>query len=340
MIAVNQNVSLKPYNTFGIDVLAKYFCEVTSSDQFQELVQADVFKNEKRIFLGKGSNVLFTKDFDGLVIHNQIQGMEVVSETDEKISLRIGSGEIWHHVVLHCVQHHWGGIENLSLIPGTVGAAPIQNIGAYGVEVSSVIEKVEVIDILSGGMIELDKGKCGFAYRESVFKNEFKEKFFISSVTLTLSKKNHQLNITYGAITNTLKHMNVTQPTIQSVSDAVIKIREEKLPDYVAFGNAGSFFKNPEITEQRYQQLKNEFAVVPHYPTANQQVKVPAGWLIEQCGWKGKKNGRVGTHAMQALVLVNFGGASGEEIFQFAMKIIESVKEKFSITLTPEVNIF
>jgi UDP-N-acetylmuramate dehydrogenase len=340
MHQVEKNINLKSFNTFGIEAKAKYFCSVESEEQLQELMTTDLFKNERRIFLGSGSNVLFTKDFEGLIIRNAIQGIEKVDETDEHILLRVASGVNWHQLVLHCVQHNWGGIENLSLIPGTVGAAPIQNIGAYGVEVSEVIEKVEGFDITNGMLKSFTKDECRFGYRESVFKSVFKEKIFISSVTLSLWKKNHRINVSYGAINDTLKEMNIAHPTIQSVSDAVIKIRREKLPDFNVIGNAGSFFKNPEITEEHFQQLKNNFTAIPHYPAANQQVKVPAGWLIEQCGWKGKKLNHVGVHAMQALVLVNFGGAKGDEIFQLAMKIIESVKEKFSITLTPEVNIF
>ncbi len=340
MLQVAENVNLKPFNTFGIEANAKYFCSIESEEQLQELMQMDLFKNERRIFIGGGSNILFRKDFEGLVIHNAIQGIEKQNETDDSLSLQVSSGMNWHQLVLHCVQHNWGGLENLSLIPGTVGAAPIQNIGAYGVEVSEVIEKAEAFDIMNGMKKLFTKDECRFGYRESVFKSVFKEKIFISSVTLRLWKKNHPINTSYGAISDTLKQMNITHPSIQSVSDAVIKIRKEKLPDFHVIGNAGSFFKNPEITEQHFQQLKKSFTAIPHYPAANQRVKVPAGWLIEQCGWKGKKINHVGVHAMQALVLVNYGGAKGEEIFQLAMKIIESVQEKFSITLTPEVNIF
>ena len=340
MHRVEKNVNLRPFNTFGIEAKANYFCSVESEEELQELMATNLFKNERRIFLGGGSNVLFTKDFDGLIVRNVIHGIEKQDETDETISLRVASGVNWHQLVLHCVQHNWAGIENLSLIPGTVGAAPIQNIGAYGVEVSEVIEKVEGYDITNGMSKSFAKDECRFGYRESVFKSAFKEKIFISSVTLSLWKKNHRINTSYGAISDTLKLMNITHPTIQSVSDTVIKIRKEKLPDFNVIGNAGSFFKNPEITEQHFQQLKNNYTTIPHYPSANQRVKVPAGWLIEQCGWKGKKINHVGVHAMQALVLVNFGGAKGDEIFQLARKIIDSVREKFSITLIPEVNIF
>src|SRR5258706_4670364 len=325
MIAIKENTSLRPFNTFGIDVKAKYFCSLGAMEQLRELVQTDLFRNERRMLLGGGSNVLFTKDFEGLVIQNSIQGIEGHDETDEHITLRVSSVVTWHQFVLHCVDHDWGGVENLSLIPGTVGATPIQNIGAYGVEISEVIEKLEAFDFTNGVMKSFAKDECGFGYRESVFKTDFKEKIFISSVTLRLTKKNHRFNTSYGAISDTLQRMHIEQPSIQSIINAVIKIRTEKLPDFNTMGNAGSFFKNPEITEQHFLQLQNNFANIPHYHAANQRVKVPAGWLIEQCGWKGKKINHVGVHAMQALVLVNFGGAKGEEIFQLATQIMTSV---------------
>ncbi|MGC4020436.1 MAG: UDP-N-acetylmuramate dehydrogenase [Cyclobacteriaceae bacterium] len=340
MVSIQQNVKLKQYNTFGIDEEARYFCEVKTQNEFIQLTQTELYKTQKRLILGGGRNVLLTKDFDGLVIHNSIKGIEVVAESDDIIFLKAASGEVWHHLVIHCVENNWGGIENLSLIPGTVGAAPMQNIGAYGIEVREVIEKVEAIDVTSGAIKSFKSEECKFGYRESVFKNDLREKFFISSVTLRLKKKNHQLNTSYGAIADTLKEMNITTPTIKNVSDAVIKIRSEKLPDYNLLGNAGSFFKNPEISREQFENLKNGFPSIPNYPTANQRVKVPAGWLIEQCGWKGKKMNHVGVHDKQALVLVNFGNGKGKEIFELAMQISSSVKEKFSITLTPEVNIF
>jgi len=339
MVTIRENVSLQIYNTFGIDAKAKYFCEIKKTEELIELVQNSLFKKERSLILGGGSNILFKKDFDGLVIHNSTKGKEIAHDAEDKILLEVGSGEMWHNTVMHCVQNNWSGVENLSLIPGTVGAAPIQNIGAYGVEVREVIEKVKAVELSSGRVFVFNNQECKFGYRESIFKNELKERFFISSVTLTLSKKNHQINITYGAIADTLKKMNITHPSIKNVSDAVIKIRSEKLPDFKTLGNAGSFFKNPEITQEQFLKLRNDFPEAPHYP-ANQRVKVPAGWLIEQCGWKGKIFGRVGVHAMQALVLVNFGGANGDEIFSLAQKIISSVQEKFSITLIPEVNIF
>jgi UDP-N-acetylmuramate dehydrogenase len=340
MLSLKENTSLKGFNTFGIEANARYFCTVDSENQVRELIRSDLFKNERRLILGGGSNILLTRNFDGLVIHNALKGIEIESENEDTLLLKVASGEVWHALVLHCVQNNWGGIENLSLIPGTVGAAPIQNIGAYGVEVSEVIKKVEAIDMNTGETRSFERDECCFGYRESVFKTVLREKYFISSVTLRLTKKNHRINVSYGAIHDTLKAMNATSLTIQSVRDAVIKIRTEKLPDYTVMGNAGSFFKNTEISATQYNKLKSEFPAMPHYPTANQQVKIPSAWLIEQCGWKGKKINHVGVHASQALVLVNFGEAKGEEIFALATKIIASVQEKFSITLTPEVNIF
>jgi UDP-N-acetylmuramate dehydrogenase len=336
---IQQNMSLKQYNTFGIDSKAKYFCEITSAAELTDLIQTELFKSNKRLILGSGSNVLFTNNFDGLVIHNSLVGKEIIRENEHSLSLRINSGEIWHDIVMFCVQSELGGIENLSLIPGTVGAAPIQNIGAYGVEIEEVFEELEAVELNTGTTRSFKKAEVKFGYRESIFKNHLREKFFISSVTLTLSKKNHRINTSYGAIAETLNKMNVTQPTIKNVSDAVIKIRSEKLPDFKTVGNAGSFFKNPEISDAQFSKLQKDFPHVPHYP-ANQGVKVPAGWLIEQCGWKGKTIGRVGVHEKQALVLVNLGSATGDEVFSLAQKIISSVSEKFSIMLTPEVNIF
>jgi UDP-N-acetylmuramate dehydrogenase len=242
-------------------------------------------------------------------------------------------------LVLHCVKNNWGGIENLSLIPGLVGAAPIQNIGAYGTEIKNMITQVEAIDLKTGLTKLFTNEECCFGYRESVFKNALREKYFISSITLTLTKKNHRLNTSYGAIHETLSSMNIEQPTIKSISDAVIAIRQSKLPDPRVIGNAGSFFKNPSITVNHYQSLQKTNTTIPSYPSANQEVKVPAGWLIEQCGWKGKKINHVGVHPKQALVLVNYGDGKGEDVFDLAVKIASSVKEKFNIELTPEVNI-
>jgi UDP-N-acetylmuramate dehydrogenase len=292
MTKIREKVDLKPYNTFGIAAEAKYFADITSENDFRELINV----NSNTLILGGGSNVLLTKDFDGLVIHNSLKGIKVVDEDDHKVTIKVASGEIWHDLVLHAINNNWGGIENLSLIPGTVGAAPMQNIGAYGVEAKETIIKVDAIDRSTGASRSFDRDECRFGYRESVFKHELKEKFFISSVTLTLTKNNHQLNISYGAIGDTLKQMNVSQPTIRDVSNAVIAIRRSKLPDPAVIGNAGSFFKNPVIDAEHYKKLKNTFPSMPGYISDNQEVKVPAGWLIEQCSLKGFRVGDVGVH--------------------------------------------
>ncbi len=339
MIDIEENVSLRAYNTFGIDAKARYFCRISSEAQLQELIQLPVYKTERHLILGGGSNMLFLRDFDGLIIKVDLTGIHTQEENDERILLNVKSGEVWNELVMHCVQHQYGGIENLSLIPGTVGAAPIQNIGAYGVEIKEVIDRVDAIDLSTGERKSFNNHECCFGYRESIFKHQLKEKIFISSVTLSLTKKNHRINIRYGAIQDTLNAMNIIHPTIQSISDAVIQIRSSKLPDPRVIGNAGSFFKNPTITVTHYQTLKKEYPEIPGYYSENQEVKVPAGWLIEQCGWKGKRINNVGVHQQQALVLVNYGDGKGEEIFQLAKQILSSIKEKFNITLTPEVNI-
>ncbi|HPW62012.1 MAG TPA: UDP-N-acetylmuramate dehydrogenase [Cyclobacteriaceae bacterium] len=339
MIRIEENISLRPYNTFGIEANARHFCRIHSEDQLIELIDTPIYKNEPHLILGGGSNVLFTKDYTGLVIKVDLKGIRIEKETDETIVLNIKSGEVWHELVMYCVHHGWGGIENLSLIPGTVGAAPVQNIGAYGVEIKEVIQNVEGIDLITGERKTFNNHECHFGYRESIFKYQLKENFFISSVTLSLTKKNHQFNTSYGAITDTLKAMNITHPTLKSISDAVIQIRRNKLPDPSLIGNAGSFFKNPTISLSHYENLKSSYPKIPGYPSVNQEVKVPAGWLIEQCDWKGKRINNIGVHTQQALVLVNYGDGKGEEIFQLAMQILSSVKEKFNIILTPEVNL-
>lgn len=336
---IEENKNLKPYNTFGIAATARYFCTISSLAELKELQQTNVYLQNKRLILGAGSNVLFLHDFDGLIIKTELKGINIVRENDKIITLEVAAGEAWHGFVLHCVKNNWGGIENLSLIPGLMGAAPIQNIGAYGVEVKDVIESVHGIDLLTGEERSFQADECAFGYRESIFKHTLKEKFFISSVTLTLSKKSHRINLQYGAIQDTLRQMNITEPTIQSVSNAVMTIRQSKLPDPRVIGNAGSFFKNPSISLHHYQSLQKNNPSIPNYPSVNQEVKVPAGWLIEQCGWKGKKINEVGVHTQQALVLVNYGNGNGAEIFSLAQKIIASVEEKFGVTLTPEVNI-
>lgn len=339
MSTIDKNVRLRAYNTFGVDSTARYFCRITDHDQFKSLLETDLYKNEKVLILGGGSNILFTRDFDGLVVKTDIKGIQVVDETEDAVHVKVMSGENWHELVVHCVNHGWGGIQNLSLIPGTMGAAPIQNIGAYGVEVKEVVKEVSGIARITGEEKSFQNHECAFGYRESIFKHQLKEKIFISSVTLSLTKKNHSFNTNYGAIKDTLKEMNIIEPTLKSISDAVIHIRKSKLPDPSLLGNAGSFFKNPTISLSHYQSLQNIHSEIPGYHSVNQEVKVPAGWLIEHCGWKGKRINDIGVHAHQALVIVNYGNGNGEEIFQLAMKIISSVKEKFNITLLPEVNI-
>lgn len=338
-IHIEENISLKPFTTFGIDQKTRYFVRVGAVEEFQELITSAVYQDNAVFLLGGGSNLLFTKDFDGLIVKDELKGITIVGESDDHIHLKVAAGENWHELVRYCVHNNFGGIENLSLIPGTMGAAPIQNIGAYGVEIKEVVKEVEVVDRKSGEVSTFTNQQCEFAYRESIFKQKWKEIFFISSVTLTLTKKNHVMNISYGAIQDTLKQMNVIQPTLQSISDAVTYIRQRKLPDPQQIGNAGSFFKNPIISFQQYTDLKIKYPEIPAYTSGNQLVKVPAGWLIEQCNWKGKRFNDAGVHAHQSLVLVNYGNASGEEVLQLSWKIKSSVKKKFNIDLITEVNI-
>jgi UDP-N-acetylmuramate dehydrogenase len=339
MIDIQTNVDLKPYNTFGIRAKARHFVSIRSTEDLRQLIQTDLFKNEKRLILGGGSNILLTGDFEGLVVHNDLRGIKVSHESDDFITLSVGSGEPWHPFVLHCVNHDWGGIENLALIPGTVGAAPMQNIGAYGVELKEVVEQVSGVDLATGEDRVFTNAQCQFGYRESIFKHDLKEKIFISSVTLRLSRKNHTIRTEYGAIQEVLRSMNATPATIRSVCEAVIRIRQQKLPDPNVLGNSGSFFKNPAVPSVLYDDLKNSHQEIPGYPTVDQHVKIPAAWLIEQCGWKGKKINHAGVHHQQALVLVNYGEATGAEILGLANQIQADVQQKFGIVLTPEVNI-
>jgi UDP-N-acetylmuramate dehydrogenase len=336
---VKQNVDLFPYNTFGLHSTAKFFTTIESAGEAKSLFASDLFKKEEHFILGGGSNILLTKNFDGLVIKVEIKGKDVIAENDSTITLRVGSGENWHQFVMHCVDRNYGGVENLSLIPGTVGAAPMQNIGAYGVEIKKNILGVEAVEISTGDVRYFDNEGCRFGYRESIFKQELKDQFLISSITLKLTKRNHQFNISYGAIDETLKKFGTQTLTVKAISDAVISIRSSKLPDPARIGNAGSFFKNPSIHADLVDFIKKNFPSLPTFPSTDGLVKVPAAWLIEQCGWKGKTFDNIGVHQHQALVLVNYGGGEGEKIWELAMKIKESVKEKFNITLQPEVNV-
>jgi UDP-N-acetylmuramate dehydrogenase len=286
-----------------------------------------------------GSNLLLTKDFDGLILKNEIKGIKIVEEKENEVLVKVGGGENWHQFVLWAIAQNYGGIENLSLIPGTIGAAPIQNIGAYGVELKDVFEKLEAVNLTSKRKKTFQKSDCAFGYRESVFKKALKGKYFITAVYLKLSKNKHQLNTNYGAIKAVLEKESIAQPTIKAISDAVIAIRSSKLPDPAVLGNSGSFFKNPEISLHQFKQLQQTFPNIVFYELPNEMIKVPAGWLIEQCGWKGKKVGNTGAHAQQALVLVNYGDATGAEVKRLAYQIIDSVEDKFGIRLHPEVNI-
>jgi len=339
MVTLQEQASLRHLNSFGIDVRARYFAEVTTKGELQSLIATPVFKNHRRLVLGGGSNILFTRDFDGLVIHNRLLGTRVIEETDAEVVVEVSSGEPWHTFVMHCIDQGWGGIENLSLIPGTTGAAPIQNIGAYGVEIKSVLEWVDTIDLATGSSRRLSNDDCQFGYRDSIFKHSLREFIFISSITLRLTRKNHRLDTRYGAITEVLEQRKIKSPTIRDIRDAVIFIRRSKLPDPAVIGNAGSFFKNPTVPIAKADSLRERYPKMPIYPADNQTVKIPAGWLIEQTGWKGKKVGNAGVHEHQALVLVNFGGASGQEILSLSEKILASVSEKFGINLMTEVNI-
>jgi UDP-N-acetylmuramate dehydrogenase len=339
MLLIQENISLLPFNTFHIDVKSHYFIAIHSVDDFRRLTELPVFKKSEKLFLGSGSNILFTKYFDGLVIKNDIKGIKTESENENTITIKVGSGENWHGLVMYCVERRFGGIENLSLIPGTVGAAPMQNIGAYGEEVKNVIETVEAIELATGKTKVFSNADCKFGYRESYFKHEGRNKYFISSVTLTLTKKNHRFNTSYGAIMDVLKQNGVQELTLDAISKAVIHIRKSKLPDPEVVGNAGSFFKNPSIPQSEFESLKKNFPTIPGYSEAHNMVKVPAGWLIEQCGWKGKTFSSIGVHPLQALVLVNYGGGEGKNIWQLALDIQQSVKDKFNIIIQPEVNI-
>ena len=334
---ISENFSIKKYNTFGIDTSAKYFAGFNSIEQLQALTER--FAHEKIMILGGGSNVLFTKDFNGIVLRNEIKGIHIIDEDPLHYYLRAGSGEIWHQFVMHCINNNYAGVENLSLIPGFVGASPMQNIGAYGVEIKDVFHSLEAFHLKDKSMVTYSKQDCAFGYRESVFKNQYKNQFVITSVTYKLYKK-PSINTSYGAIKQELESMQVSSPGIQDVSQAVINIRSSKLPDPLITGNAGSFFKNPVITKAYYEELLHHYPELPHYPAPEEaMVKVPAGWLIEKAGWKGYRKNDYGVHNRQALVLVNYGTATGKEIFDLSENIIADIQNKFSILLEREVNI-
>ncbi len=335
---IEENKSLKEYNTFGIDCSAKYFVAVTSVSELQQILSEKKFEN--RFIIGGGSNMLLTKDIDALVIHLNLKGKKIISETDSVVTLQAMAGENWHEFVQYCINNDFGGLENLSLIPGNVGTAPIQNIGAYGVELKDTFISCEALEIATGKKRTFTKEECNFGYRNSIFKNEEKGNYIITSVTFQLTKKAHKLNTDYGAIKEKLAEKNIQKPTIAAISEAVIEIRQSKLPDPKKLGNSGSFFKNPVISSEKFKKLKIENPDAPYYEISAAEYKIPAGWLIEQAGFKGKRFGDAGVHKNQALVLVNYGNASGDEIWELALKIQQAVKDKFDIYIEPEVNIF
>lgn len=334
-MTILNNISLKEYNTFGVEVYAKRFVSISSFYDLQELL-----KDEQDLFLiSGGSNMLLTKDIEKLVVLIDIKGISIDTENENSVHLTVNAGEDWHEFVLWCISQNYGGIENLSLIPGNVGTCPIQNIGAYGVEVKDTITKVECLEIETGKLISFSNTECAFGYRNSIFKNESKGQYIITAVSFQLTKSQHQLNTSYGAIGTELSTKNILNPTIKDVSEAVIAIRKSKLPDPNEIGNSGSFFKNPVISSSLFIEIQKKHPKIPSYTISDTETKVPAGWLVEQCGFKGKRFGDAGVHEKQALVLVNYGKASGKEIYALAQKIQSSVSSQFGIDLEIEVNI-
>lgn len=337
MIDIRQNISLKAYNTFGIDANARFFIEIDSLDRLGKVLELDGYPE---IFvLSGGSNMLITKDIDGLVLFINIKGIEMVTQDEETVTIKVMAGENWHQLVLWTLERGYGGLENLSLIPGNTGTAPIQNIGAYGVELTNSFVGCEALKIADRSLVSFNKEDCKFGYRDSFFKNEGKGKYIIVSVTLKLTKRSHQLNTSYGAIEAELAKKQIDRPTIKDISNAVIAIRQSKLPDPSQLGNSGSFFKNPVLGPSEFNTFIKENPDAPFFQVSPNAYKVPAGWLIEQCGFKGKRFGDAGVHKDQALVLVNYGNATGAEILALARNIIKQVKDKFFITIQPEVNI-
>jgi len=335
---VIKNISLKNLNTFGVDVKSKYFVEVYLEEELKQVLNSEEYSNQQKLILGSGSNILFTKDFDGLVIKNSISGIKLLDEDSNKVIVEAGAGVIWDGLVQYCVSNNYGGIENLSYIPGTVGAAPIQNIGAYGQELEETFYELNGIYIDDCETKNFNKSECIFSYRNSIFKNELKNKFIITSVRLKLSK-NPDVNLSYKPVKEEVEKRNIKHPTIKDIREIVIDIRKNKLPDPVEIGNAGSFFKNPVITEEEFKVLEKEYPDLKYFFVDENNVKIPAAWLIEKCGWKGKRIGDAGTYNMQPLVIINYGNASGKEIYEISTMIKNDVKTTFDISLENEVNI-
>ena len=330
-----ENISLKPYNTFGVDVKARYFAEVFSIDDILQIIDNESFKLNQKLILGEGSDILFTRDFDGIIIKDYLKGIELMHENKDFVWLKVASGENWHSLVEYCVNNNWGGLENLALIPGTTGASPVQNIGAYGAEVKDCLHSLEYLDLTNAKLKIMMNEECKFAYRRSIFKeNNFRNNKFITSVSFQLAK-NPKVNFAYQDVKNEIK---TNHPDIKEVFDAVVAIRKRKLPDPAVIGNAGSFFKNPVVSKDRYEKLLLSFPELKGYES-DYCVKLAAAQLIDLCGWKNKRENNTGVHQSQALVIVNYGNASGQDIFQFSQKIQQSVYEKFGVELIPEVNI-
>lgn len=335
MIKEKYEYSLRNHNTFGIEARADRFVEYTTVNDLKRLLDSPGFRELPRLHIGGGSNLLFTDDFRGVVLHSLITGIEVADETDDFVRLRVGAGEVWDDFVAWCVERGWAGVENLSLIPGEVGASAVQNIGAYGAEAKDVIEEVETVEIATGRERNFPNADCRFAYRHSIFKGELKGMYVITHVTFKLSK--HPVyRLDYGNIQAELE--KYPQVSLSTIRQAIVAIRTEKLPDPKTIGNAGSFFMNPVISLETFEKLKGEYPDMPHYEAGPGRVKVPAAWLIDRCGWKGRSIGHAGVHSKQALVLVNRGGATGKEIVALSEQIRTSVKEKYGILITPEVN--
>ncbi len=337
---VQQNYPLKKYNTFGIEVYAKYFSKFSSIEELEALIINYKLQttNHKLLILGGGSNILFTKNYDGIVLKNAISGIHTVHEDEDHIYVKAGAGTNWHQFVLHCIKNNFAGAENLALIPGNIGASPMQNIGAYGVEIKDIFHSLEALHLMDKRVVNFTLNDCEFGYRDSVFKKKYKDQFAILNVTFRLNKK-PQYNISYGAIKEELENLQPMELNIQAISQAVINIRSNKLPDPNIIGNAGSFFKNPEISEHEFHELKRIYPHIVGYTLNNANVKLAAGWLIEQCGWKGFRRRDAGCHADQALVLVNYGNAPGKEIYDLSNEIKQTVKDKFDVELEREVNI-
>lgn len=333
------NFSLRSLNTFGLEVTCAEYFHITEVQQLVSLVQKGLFERGRTLLLGGGSNLLFVHDFfDGSVVHLDLKGREIHLLNEDYAILTVAAGENWHQTVLYALSHNLGGIENLSLIPGNAGTAPVQNIGAYGVEICEVLEYVDGIDLTTGYLRRLSAAECRFAYRDSVFKGELKDTFAITNIAMRLTRINHVIRSHYSALSEKLRNAGIVHPTIQDISRAVISIRQSKLPDPNVLGNCGSFFKNPVVSSEVANGLIQRFGDIPTFPTPD-GVKIPAGWLIERAGWKGKRLGNVGMHERQALVLVNYGGASGYELWNHAQRVMADIREKFGIALQPEVNI-